>query len=138
MLKRSFVLSKQKNNKNHHLVPIAKRQIPAEQYGQDDEDNIWDLCRELEELGGGIQTRLERISYLRLVKKPLTESHNVSLPPYLIIEDSMQSARSGVHYNQNGEAADDHQQNNTGGAASTIDLAADHAGNLAAISTRQL
>ena len=51
----------------------------------DEEDNIWDLCKELEELGGGIQTRLERISFLRLIKKQITESHNLHLPPYLVI-----------------------------------------------------
>ena len=36
---------------------------------QADEEDIWDLCKELEELGGGIQTRLERITSLKLVKK---------------------------------------------------------------------
>lgn len=54
--------------------------------GVDDEDNIWDLCKELEELGGGIQTRLERVSYLRLVKKPPTSDADMGLPPYLLIE----------------------------------------------------
>ena len=59
----------------------------------DEDDNIWDLCRELEELGGGIQTRLERVSYLRLVKKAsendnFNESGGIdNLPPYLVIEN---------------------------------------------------
>ena len=45
------------------------------------------MCKELEELGGGIQTRLERVSYLRLMKKPASEDHCVSLPPYLVLQD---------------------------------------------------
>ena len=56
--------------------------------GGDEDDNIWDLCRELEELGGGIQTRLERISSMHLLKMPahLAES-SAGLPPYLVVEE---------------------------------------------------
>ena len=57
---------------------------------------MWDLCKELEELGGGISTRLERISYLRLVKKPPGEDLCLSLPPYFIIEDSKDDSEQGL------------------------------------------
>ena len=55
---------------------------------QADEEDIWDLCKELEELGGGIQTRLERITSLKLMRKEdrQIEAEDSGLPPYLIIE----------------------------------------------------
>ena len=70
--------------------------MAMQQQMQDEEDNIWDLCRELEELGGGIQTRLERVSYLKLLKKSNEldamlmsgETNNANLPPYLIVQDN--------------------------------------------------
>ena len=56
--------------------------------GENDED-IWDLCKELEELGGGIQTRLERITSLKLMKKDdrQIDVEDSNLPPYFIIEN---------------------------------------------------
>ena len=46
-LKRSFVLSKQ-----HNFQPASGGAHAG--YNPGEEDNIWDLCKELEELGGGI------------------------------------------------------------------------------------
>ena len=56
--------------------------------GENDED-IWDLCKELEELGGGIQTRLERISSLKVMKKDGgdADAEDNNLPPYFIINN---------------------------------------------------
>ena len=56
--------------------------------GENDED-IWDLCKELEELGGGIQTRLERISSLKVMKKDGgdADAEDSNLPPYFIINN---------------------------------------------------
>ena len=33
---------------------------------QGQEDEIWALCKELEELGGGIRTRLETVAQIKL------------------------------------------------------------------------
>ena len=57
MIKRSYVLSKQNNYSNQESSAAT---LPGQNsnYGGaatlEDEDNIWDLCKELEELGGGI------------------------------------------------------------------------------------
>ena len=47
-LKRSFVLTKQQHN---FVAPQTCLYQDADDYG---EESVWDLCRELEELGGGI------------------------------------------------------------------------------------
>ena len=55
------------------------------------EEDIWDLCKELEELGGGIQTRLERISSLKVMKKDGGEAdaEDADLPPYFVINNDV-------------------------------------------------
>ena len=60
------------------------------QHGELEED-IWDLCKELEELGGGIQTKLERISSLKVMKKDGGEADasDGDLPPYFIINNDV-------------------------------------------------
>ena len=90
-LKRSFVLSKQNHNfnKNPSTTGVQHNGDESKTAITEDDDNIWDLCRELEELGGGIQTRLERISYLRLLKMPATMAdRDPTLPPYLVLEEA--------------------------------------------------
>ena len=65
----------------HSQLSSSRRQV--------DNEDIWDLCRELEELGGGIQTRLERITSLKLMKKDdrQIDVEDSNLPPYFIIEN---------------------------------------------------
>ena len=88
-LKRSFVLSKH-NNFTQQVAPTSSHYNAAARgdNADEEEDNIWDLCRELEDLGGGIQTRLERISYMHLLKMPAhLADQSAGLPPYLVVEN---------------------------------------------------
>ena len=67
---------------------MTRHQYSGNFNGENDED-IWDLCKELEELGGGIATRLERISSLKVMKKDGgdADAEDGNLPPYFIINN---------------------------------------------------
>ena len=71
--------------------PLLKRHQYAGSVNhlQHHEEDIWDLCKELEELGGGIQTKLERISSLKVMKKDGGEAdaEDAELPPYFVINN---------------------------------------------------